>query len=92
MRWFKPPKGPYRPGFAFWPHRDHDGNNVWLEPIWVRFCGEYTEWALWEENPNLLFALPQPVHQHQGEISVGEAADQLVEVEGPEPESLELFG
>jgi hypothetical protein len=53
MRWRSGPRNLFRPGFAFWPLRDHDaGEWVWLERIWVRDDCMFMSWARWEERPN----------------------------------------
>lgn len=52
MRWTAKPTKGWRPWFAFFPLRWHDDRMIWLEPIWVRWAGDYSAWCPWEEHPN----------------------------------------
>lgn len=52
MRWQARAKRPWSPWFAFLPLRDRDNRMIWLEPIWVRWAGDYSEWCPWETLPN----------------------------------------
>lgn len=52
MRWDAKPTKHWKPWFAFLPMRWHDGRMIWLEPIWVRWCADWSEWMPWEMRPN----------------------------------------
>ena len=60
MRWQGKPPRLWSPWFAFLPMRWYDDRIIWLEPIWVRWAGDYSEWCPWEERPNGPAALAQP--------------------------------
>jgi hypothetical protein len=52
MRWSAKPEYGWKPWFAFFPLRWYGDRMIWLEPIWVRWAGEYSAWCPWEMRPN----------------------------------------
>lgn len=52
MRWQAKPVRHWKPWFAFFPLRWTDNRMVWLEPIWVNWCGDWSTWVPWEVHPN----------------------------------------